>query len=60
MTNEAIPDHPTVVAVVVTWNRLKLMTERVTMLGLQTRRPDVVVDNASTDGSVEVARTQFP
>jgi rhamnopyranosyl-N-acetylglucosaminyl-diphospho-decaprenol beta-1,3/1,4-galactofuranosyltransferase len=51
-----------VVAVVVTWNRLKLLTECLQMLGAQTRRPDVVVvvDNASTDGTSEVIRAQFP
>jgi GT2 family glycosyltransferase len=51
-----------VVAVVVTWNRVKLLTECLTMLGAQTRRPDVVVvvDNASTDGSRDVIHTQFP
>jgi len=62
VTNEVIAGHPRVVAVVVTWNRLKLLTECLTMLGAQTRRPDVlvVVDNASTDGSHDVIRAQFP
>jgi rhamnopyranosyl-N-acetylglucosaminyl-diphospho-decaprenol beta-1,3/1,4-galactofuranosyltransferase len=62
VTSEAIPRHPRVVAVVVTWNRVKLLTECLTMLRVQTRRPDVVVvvDNASTDGSQDVIRTQFP
>ena len=47
---------------VVTWNRVKLLTECLTMLRAQTRRPDVVVvvDNASTDGSSDVIHTQFP
>jgi len=48
--------------VVVTWNRVKLLIECLTMLGSQTRPPDVVVvvDNASTDGSADVIRAQFP
>ena len=47
---------------VVTWNRVDLLIECLTMLGSQTRPPDVVVvvDNASTDGSAEVIRAQFP
>ena len=62
MTDEPILGHPRVVAVVVTWNRRVLLTECLTMLGGQTRRPDVVVvvDNASTDGSHDVIRAQFP
>jgi GT2 family glycosyltransferase len=51
-----------VVAVVVTWNRVKLLTECLTMLRAQTRPPDVVVvvDNASTDGTGDMIRAQFP
>ncbi|HEX7461853.1 MAG TPA: glycosyltransferase [Dermatophilaceae bacterium] len=62
MTDEAIRDHPRVVAVVVTWNRKDLLTECLTMIGAQTRRPDVVVvvDNASSDGTPDMIRTQFP
>ena len=62
MTIKAILGPPRVVAVVVTWNRVKLLTECLKMLGAQTRRPDVVVvvDNASTDGTGEVIRAQFP
>ena len=62
MTNEVIAGHPRVVAVVVTWNRVKLLTECLTMIGAQTRRPDVVVvvDNASTDGSPDVIGSHFP
>lgn len=50
------------VAVVVTWNRVRLLTECLTMLREQTRRPDVVVvvDNASTDGTRDVLHAQFP
>jgi len=62
VTNETIRGHLRVVAVVVTWNRVKLLAECLTMLDAQTRRPDVVVvvDNASTDGSEEMIRTRFP
>lgn len=62
MTDEAFLGHPRVVAVVVTWNRKELLTECLTMLGAQSRRPDVVVvvDNASTDGSRAVVLSQFP
>jgi glycosyltransferase involved in cell wall biosynthesis len=62
VTDEAILGHPRVDAVLVTWNRMKLLTECLTMLGALTRPPDVlvVVDNASTDGSHDVIRTQFP
>ncbi|MHB1474720.1 MAG: glycosyltransferase [Dermatophilaceae bacterium] len=62
MTDEAFLGHPRVVAVVVTWNRKDLLTECLTMLGAQSRRPDVVVvvDNASTDGSRAVILAKFP
>jgi rhamnopyranosyl-N-acetylglucosaminyl-diphospho-decaprenol beta-1,3/1,4-galactofuranosyltransferase len=62
VTNAAFLGHPRVVAVVVTWNRVNLLIECLTMLGAQTRQPDVVVvvDNASTDGTQDVIRTQFP
>lgn len=62
VTDEVIEVHPRVVAVVVTWNRKDLLIECLTMLGAQTRPPDVVVvvDNASTDGSHDVICAQFP
>jgi glycosyltransferase involved in cell wall biosynthesis len=51
-----------VVAVVVSHNRRELLTECLTALGAQTRRPDavVVVDNASSDGSADLVRESFP
>jgi GT2 family glycosyltransferase len=54
--------EPRVVAVVVTWNRRSLLAESLTAVCDQTRRPDdvVVVDNASTDGSGQLVRDDFP
>jgi GT2 family glycosyltransferase len=48
-----------VVAVVVTWNRRDLLVEALAAVGAQTLRPAavVVVDNASTDGTAEVLRS---
>ncbi len=47
-----------VVAVVVTWNRRLLLTRLLHAVAAGTRRPDavLVVDNASTDGSADMAR----
>ncbi|MEE6296767.1 glycosyltransferase [Georgenia wangjunii] len=47
-----------VVAVVVAYNRRDLLAETLDALAAQTRLPDavVVVDNASTDGSADLAR----
>jgi len=47
---------PSVVAVVVTWNRCELMQESIAAVLAQTRRPErvVVVDNASDDGTAGV------
>jgi len=47
---------PSVVAVVVTWNRRDLMQESVAAVLAQNHRPEhvVVVDNASDDGTAEV------
>jgi rhamnopyranosyl-N-acetylglucosaminyl-diphospho-decaprenol beta-1,3/1,4-galactofuranosyltransferase len=51
-----------VVAVVVTWNRRDLLAEALTAIFAQTRPPDrvLVVDNASTDGTPDLLRAQFP
>lgn len=48
--------HPSVVAVVVTWNRRDLLGECLAAVLDQTHRPDrvVVVDNASDDGTAAV------
>jgi GT2 family glycosyltransferase len=52
----------TVVAVVVTYNRIELLRECLAAVTAQTRAPDtvLVVDNASTDGSREMVATEFP
>jgi GT2 family glycosyltransferase len=57
-----VSEEQHVVAVVVTWNRRELLTEALTAVLGQTRRPDrlIVVDNASTDGTAELVRTRFP
>lgn len=49
-------------AVVVAYNRRDLMLEALTALAVQTRALDsiVVVDNASTDGSADLAAEKFP
>ena len=49
-------------AVVVTHNRRDLLVESLTALGAQDRVPDdvVVVDNASSDGTVGTVRDAFP
>jgi rhamnopyranosyl-N-acetylglucosaminyl-diphospho-decaprenol beta-1,3/1,4-galactofuranosyltransferase len=51
-----------VCAVVVTYNRLELLRECLTALGEQTRRVDrvLVIDNASTDGTPDAVRSEFP
>ncbi|MGN6605982.1 MAG: glycosyltransferase [Jatrophihabitans sp.] len=51
-----------VAAVVVTYNRRALLTEALAAVAAQTRRPDViiVVDNASTDGTADLVRTEHP
>ena len=45
----------TVVAVLVTFNRLNLLKKAVSAVENQTRKPDhiVIVDNGSTDGTSE-------
>ena len=54
--------NPRVVAVVVAYNRRELLAEVLAGLHAQSRTVDaiVVVDNASTDGSADVARTKAP
>jgi rhamnopyranosyl-N-acetylglucosaminyl-diphospho-decaprenol beta-1,3/1,4-galactofuranosyltransferase len=54
--------EPRVAAVVVTYNRLALLTEALTAVFGQTRAPDsvIVVDNASTDGTAAAVRDGFP
>lgn len=49
-------------AVVVTYNRLPLLRECLSALARQTRRLDavLVVDNASTDGTADAVRREFP
>jgi rhamnopyranosyl-N-acetylglucosaminyl-diphospho-decaprenol beta-1,3/1,4-galactofuranosyltransferase len=51
-----------VTAVIVTHNRCELLLESLASVGRQTRLPDsvLVVDNASTDGTAEAVRAQFP
>jgi GT2 family glycosyltransferase len=53
---------PTVVGLVVTYNRRDLLLESIAALRRQTRALDtlVVVDNASSDGTVDAVRDQFP
>jgi GT2 family glycosyltransferase len=54
--------RPRVIAVVVTYNRRRLLLECLAGLCRQTRRPDavVVVDNASEDGTAAAVRAAFP
>ena len=54
--NQGHQDAPTVCAVVVTYNRLELLTRCLEHLTQQSRRPDaiLVVDNASSDGTAEM------
>jgi GT2 family glycosyltransferase len=58
--SEAVPARIT--AVVVAYNRRDLLMEALEALSGQTRPLDsiVVVDNASTDGSADLASTRFP
>lgn len=55
-------DTARVCAVVVTFNRKQLLGGALAALGRQTRPLDeiIVVDNASTDGTQELLRNQFP
>ena len=49
-------------AVVVTRNRRALLVECLAALATQSRPPDriIVVDNASTDGTVELLKERYP
>jgi GT2 family glycosyltransferase len=51
-----------VFAIVVTYNRRALLEECLAALAAQTRTPDrvVVVDNASTDGTADMIRSEHP
>ena len=51
-----------VVAVVVTWNRRELLRESLAAVEKQTHHPAeiVVVDNASTDGTTDMLRVDYP
>lgn len=51
-----------VCAVVVTYNRKELLRKCLAALKSQTRKPDhiLVVDNASTDGTPEMLKEEFP
>jgi rhamnopyranosyl-N-acetylglucosaminyl-diphospho-decaprenol beta-1,3/1,4-galactofuranosyltransferase len=53
---------PRVVAVIVTYNRRELLLEALAAVRAQQRSPDavIVVDNASTDGTVTAVRARFP
>ena len=53
---------PQVAAIVVTYNRKVLLQECLRALGAQTRAPDrvIVVDNASTDGTADLVRSEHP
>ena len=53
---------PRVCAVVVTFNRCELLRECLSALQEQTRQVDeiLVVDNASTDGTLQMLRGEFP
>ncbi|MFV2172129.1 glycosyltransferase [Actinomadura sp. LOL_016] len=54
--------RPRVVAALVTYERRDLLVEALTAVSAQSRPPDatVVVDNASTDGTVRTVRERFP
>lgn len=57
-----MPVTERVCAVVVTYNRREMLVECLRALQAQTRPPDeiLVVDNASTDGSPDLVRGEFP
>lgn len=53
---------PTVSAVISSWNKRDDLRENLDALRKQTRLPDeiVLVDNRSTDGSIEMVRAEYP
>lgn len=56
-------DFPLVYIIIVNWNRRKLLKECLHSIKLYTRYPNfgvVVVDNGSTDGSLEFVRRNYP
>ena len=55
------PGQPAVVAVVVTYNRRRLLLEALAAVHAQSRAPDavIVVDNASTDDTAAAVRTHY-
>jgi rhamnopyranosyl-N-acetylglucosaminyl-diphospho-decaprenol beta-1,3/1,4-galactofuranosyltransferase len=57
-----MPSSPRVIAVVVTYNRRELLLEALGAVQAQSRPADavIVVDNASTDGTADAVRTQYP
>ena len=62
MMKEAKDSAVRIVAVVVAYNRRRLLLECLRALAEQTLRADavVVVDNASTDGSADAVKEEFP
>jgi rhamnopyranosyl-N-acetylglucosaminyl-diphospho-decaprenol beta-1,3/1,4-galactofuranosyltransferase len=54
--------RPRVIAVIVTYNRVKLLLEALAAVCSQTRAPDsvIVVDNCSPDGAAAAVRRGFP
>ena len=52
----------TITAIIVTYNRKKLLERCLSAISAQTRRPDVVlvIDNASTDGTLECLHEWLP
>jgi GT2 family glycosyltransferase len=55
--------QPTIYVVIVNWNSKKLMQKCLSSFFTKTANPNckvVVIDNASTDGSTEMLRTNFP
>ena len=54
--------RPTVSLVISVWNRRDDLRENLQAIRAQTEAPDqvVVVDNASTDGTPEMVRAEFP
>jgi len=55
-------DHPRVIAVIVTYNRRRLLLESLAAVHAQSRALDavIVIDNASTDQSAAAVRARYP